>query len=138
MNNNIIPGNITYTKHYTGNTIAKIVHTIIVTLSSLLSISQQESINVVETASSAAVPQPLILWNGMSCFVIAEKEVVCTVPEIEAPVGLMAAYYNFNIAYPKSSQLLGTFLDIVLLDKVPKKVPSKVSALLSAIKNVLV
>lgn len=51
-------------------------------------------------------------------------------------VALLGAYYVFNIKYEKSFELVGTFLEIVLLDVVPRKVPSKVSVLLSSLTNV--
>ena len=58
------------------------------------------------------------------------------IPPQEAAVALLGAYYVFNIKYEKSFELVGTFLEIVLLDVVPRKVPSKVSVLLSSLTNV--
>lgn len=78
-----------------------------------------------------------MIWNGKTCFLVVEKEVIChTIPVAEAAVALLGAYYVFNIKYPKSFALVGTFLDIVFLDVVPRKVPSKVSVMLSALSNV--
>ena len=88
-------------------------------------------------AAAATVPQPVIIWNGETAFLVVEKEVICTLPANEAPVALLAAYYNFDIAYPKGCRQLMTSLEILLLNKMPKKVPAKVSTLLSAIQNVM-
>ena len=96
----------------------------------------QESLDVETVASGTAKPQPLILWNGQTNFVIIEKQITCTCPVEEAAVALLGTYYVFNIEYSKSFNLLGTFFDIILLDIVPRKVPSRVSILLSALSNV--
>lgn len=96
----------------------------------------QESLDIEGVASGASTPQPLIMWNGSNCYLIVEKEVLCTVPATEAAVALLGAYYVFDIRYSKSFGLVGTFLEIVFLDVVVKKVPSKVSVILSALSNV--
>ena len=61
-------------------------------------------------AGGAYKPHPLIIWNGKMCFLVVEKEVIChIIPVAEAAVALLGAYYVFNIKYPKSFALVGTF-----------------------------
>lgn len=89
-----------------------------------------------ETCLKLSQVHPLILFDGSSTFLVVEKQVICNFPVSEVAVALLASYYNFNIEYPKSLKLLGTFLDILLLDKLPKKVPAKVSMILTTLNNV--
>lgn len=91
---------------------------------------------MVEIASDVPKPDPVILFNGITCFLVVEKEVICSLPAAEAPVALLGAYYNFDIEYPKACKLAGIILEIMLFDKIPRKVPSKISVLLSALGNI--
>ena len=57
-------------------------------------------------------------------------------PVKEVPLGLMAAFYVFNMEYPKRIQKALTALEIIVLDIVPAKVDSKVASLLSALTKI--
>ena len=97
----------------------------------------QESFDVSNAAAWANGPQPQLISNcTLCCLVVEEQLVLGKVPPSEAALALLGAYYIFNIEYPKGLQNLGTFLEIVLLDKVPRKVPPKVSNLLLSLKTI--
>ena len=90
----------------------------------------------VEDASKVQLPTPtLLVQNTVSAHVhlVVERQVLCSVPIKEAPLALLAAYYTFNMEYPKGiKKCLGT-LEILLLDIIPSKIDPKISAVLSAL-----
>ena len=57
-------------------------------------------------------------------------------PVKKVPSGLMAAFYVFNMEYPKGIRKALTALEIVVLDIVPAKVHPKLASLLSALTKI--
>ena len=99
-----------------------------------LSILLQASVDMERTASKVQLPTPtLLVQNTVSVHLVVERQVLCSVPIKEAPLALLAAYYTFNMEYPKGiKKCLGT-LEILLLDIIPSKIDPKISAVLSAL-----
>lgn len=89
-----------------------------------------------EAAGGVKSPSPQVLWNGTTALLVVEEEIVTTCPKEEIPIALLAAYFNFNISYPKGSSHFYSILEILLLDRVPVKVHSKVATILSALQNI--
>ena len=81
----------------------------------------------------AGGPHPQLLFFSGKCILLLEKEMLCPdIPPEEAPLALLVSYY---IAYPSGCYNLCLFLEILLLDMVPKKIPPKVSSLFTALQS---
>ena len=85
-------------------------------------------------------PAPTILVLGQmgeikEVLLVVEYQVVCRVKPREAPLCLLAAYYAYDMKYPKGLENFYTFLDIILLDKQTKKLPSILSRLFAQLSN---
>ena len=133
----IIPGNITYTKHNTGNTIPKIVHTGIYSYIIFPSLNITTGVNQC-CRNSNLCRRPtttyIVEWGDHDLFHHSWEGGCLHHPWSRSTSGIYGCILQFCI-----SQGQPTFGDISwLLDTVPKKVPSKVSTLMSTIKNVLV
>lgn len=98
-----------------------------------LSILLQASVDMERTASKVQLPTPThLVQNTVSVHLVVERQVLCSVPIKEAPLALLAAYYTFNMEYPKGiKKCLGTLE--ILLDIIPSKIDPKISAVLSAL-----
>ena len=53
-------------------------------------------------------------------------------------MGLLAAFYVFNIEYPKGIQKGLMALEIIVLDIIPPKVDPKVASVLSALTKITI
>ena len=89
----------------------------------------------VEKAVEGLVSTPIIVWNGSTAFIVAERQIVTDTPPTEAAKALLATYYIFNMQYPQGCKNFGLLLEILLLDKVPVRVPPKCCTVLSALKS---
>ena len=90
-------------------------------------------------ACKVQLPTPtLLVQGGTAVTLVVERQILCSVPSKEVPLALLAAYYSFNMEYPKGIKKCLTTLEILLLDLVPSKVDPKVSALLSALTNIII
>ena len=88
-------------------------------------------------ARKVQLPTPTLLVQGETAVtLVVERQILCSVPIKEVLLALLAAYYSFNIEYPKGIKKCLTTLEILLLDLVPNKVDPKISALLSALTNI--
>ena len=89
-----------------------------------------------KTAAQVQLPTPTLLVQGtVAVQLVVERQVLCSVPIKEAPLALLAAYYAFNIEYPRGIKKCLATLEILILDIVPSKVDPKISALLSALTH---
>ena len=89
-----------------------------------------------KAASKVQLPTPTLLVHGETAVtLVVERQILCSVPVKEAPLALLAAYYSFNIEYPKGIKKCLATLEILLLDLVPSKVDPKISALLSVLTS---
>ena len=95
----------------------------------------QESTTPEEVACGVSSPTPTILWNRITAVLVVEQEIVTTVPQEEVPTALLAAYFVFNLSYPKGGSHCFSLLEILLLDRVPNNVHPKVSTLLSGLQG---
>lgn len=64
-------------------------------------------------------------------FLICERQVLCKITPELSPLYLLAAFYAFNMKYPKGLHSLYTLFQIILLNSRPKKVPAIVSKVLT-------
>ena len=62
-------------------------------------------------------------------FLVCEQQVITKVTGIEAPMALLAAYYSYNMSYPKGTNSFFTFLEIKLCDLKIDRIPVVVSNL---------
>ena len=79
-----------------------------------------------DAAAGVQSPTLLILWNGTTT-IIMEQYVVTICPQDELQSALLAAYFCFNISYPKGSILFYSILQILLLDRVKLNTGSRES-----------
>ena len=60
-------------------------------------------------------------------FIVCEQVFISNIPGMEAPFGLLAAYYSYNMQYPKGLNSFFTLLEVKLCGMKPHKVPNAVS-----------
>ena len=70
-------------------------------------------------------------------FLVIENQVICKIPAVYCPLYLLAAYYVFNMSYPKGFLSMFIFLEKLLLSKHPpsSKVPQIVSFLFTSMQH---
>ena len=73
-------------------------------------------------------------WSEWSVFSVRESGAMQIDPP-KSSLFLFAAFYAFNMQYPKGLVSLYTFLEIFLFNKRPKKIPSIVSSILSCLNT---
>ena len=93
-------------------------------------------------SASIMEPAPTLIVTGHLCTDIkevtvnAEKLKLFSTTALEAPLSLLAAYYAYNMSYPKGLQTFYTFLEYVILDKQPtKKMPSNLETFITYIHS---
>ena len=102
----------------------------------------QESLSISAATSEIDEAAPTLIvkenFEGQvsEVFLVSEKVMLCKIDPQKSPLYLFAAFYAFNMQYPKGLVSLYTFLEIFLFNKRPKKVPSIVSSILSCLNNV--
>ena len=69
-------------------------------------------------------------------FLIAEKKVICKVPAALSPLCLLAAYYAFDMEYPKGLSSMYMLFEKILLNKHSKKEPQIVTTIFTALVNI--
>ena len=72
-----------------------------------------------------------MLIRDSPAILVVEHQIMCNMPLKEVPLGLMAAFYVFNMEYPKGIQKTLMALEIIVLDIVPAKVHPKVASFLT-------
>ena len=101
----------------------------------------QESLSISAAASEKDEAAPTLIvkesFEGevSEVFLVSEKVVLCKIDPPKSPLFLFAAFYAFNMQYPKGLVSLYTFLEIFLFNKRPKKIPSIVSSILSCLNT---
>ena len=60
-------------------------------------------------------------------FLVCEQVIISAITGMESPLALLAAYYSFNMHYPKGLNSFFTLLEVKLLRITPCKVPYSVS-----------
>ena len=65
--------------------------------------------------------------EDVDVFIMCEQVIICKIQGMEAPFGLLAAYYSFNMQYPKGLNSFFTLLEVKLCGIRPHKVPNVVS-----------
>ena len=101
----------------------------------------QESLSITAAVSDIDEAAPTLIiketFEGQvrEVFLVSEKEVLCKIEPQKSPLFLFAAFYAFNMQYPKGLVSLYTFLEIVLFNRRPNKVPSIVSSVLSCLNT---
>ena len=99
-------------------------------------LSVQTSVDMEKAAMEVQLPSPTILLQDTAAVLVVERQILCSVPVKEAPLALLAAYYTFNMEYPKGIRKCLTTLKILVLDVVPSKIDPKISAVLSALTHI--
>ena len=99
---------------------------------------QQESVDINGIVRQVSLPTPTVLIRNSTAVLVVERQIICSIPVNEAPLGLLAAFYVFNIEYPKGIRKALMALEIIVLDIVPPKVDPKVASLLSALTKVTI
>lgn len=89
-----------------------------------------------EQAAANVEKIPTILYDkdGDFAVLVVDQVVVCNVATSEIPLTLLVAYYVFDINYPKGLSRFYSASEILVFDKVPRKVDPKVSTLPSCLK----
>ena len=64
-----------------------------------------------------------------------ESQVIFKIRKNDSAFILIAAYYVFNISYPKGLETFFYFFEHIILDKKPKKVPSTMNQFLSLLND---
>ena len=97
----------------------------------------QESINLNETARETEEKAPSLLAIGRrEIHMVAEGEVLFKIEKLhEVPYLLLAAYYSFNMKYPKGLNGMYTLLEYMILGKPPAKMYVGLSQFITFIDN---
>ena len=86
-------------------------------------------------------PAPTLLVVGQlnavkEVFLVAEKQTLCNVKPVEAPLSLLSAFYSYNMNYPKGLESLYGFLEYAILDRKPSKMSSCLSVFITYLNNI--
>jgi len=71
--------------------------------------------------------------SSLQSYLIVDKHVIDEIDFVDIPFALMAAFFVYNICYPKGCTNFYTFLEIVVLKYSAEKAPPSVKFLLSKI-----
>lgn len=74
-------------------------------------------------------PYLVLVQEDNDIFLIVDKNIVDKVEPQDIPFALMAAFYVFNIHYPKGCHVLYAFLEVLALTFTPEKAPASVKHL---------
>ena len=101
------------------------------------SLSLQGCENVAAVAKQSAYPTPYILVSGenyVQTFLVVDKTIISEIKSCsDIPFGLMAAYFVFNICYPRGCTNLFSFLEVITLNYPSTKVSATVKYFLSGL-----
>ena len=92
----------------------------------------QASLSLTAAVTGCTMSHPSLIvkekiGDEVEVFLICEQMIVTQVTGLEAPIVLLAAYYAFNMQYPKGLQSFCTLLEVMLCGIKPGKVPNVVS-----------
>ena len=71
--------------------------------------------------------------DNLQAYLVVDSHVIDEVPIDDLPFALMAAYFVFNICYPKGCNNFYSFLEILVLNYSPEKASPSVKHLLAKI-----
>ena len=100
----------------------------------------QEVCKIENVAKEFQLPQPVLIVRGsltspISCSLVVENTVIVKDVTISKVPGLLlAAFYVYNMHFPRAMQHFYTVLEILFLDIRPVKIPIIVSNILALIK----
>ena len=83
-------------------------------------------------AGSQSLSHPCVLVKELpgekiEVYLVCEQVIISQIAGIEAPLLLLAAYYCYNMQYPKGLSSFFTLLEVKLCGIKPSKVPNSVS-----------
>ena len=88
--------------------------------------------------AAAGIGHPTLLVKevpgAVEVFLVCEDHVLTGCTGMEAPIVLLAAYYFFNVSYPKGTVSFFTALEIKLCDQLKRKFPATVSNFIMGLK----
>ena len=96
-------------------------------------------IKAIVEKTQTVTPHILVIGrkSDMQGFLVVDKTIISEIEiDYTIPFILMAAYFVFNICYPKGFSNLFSFLEIVTFNYPPSKSSSTVKHLLSSLQNV--
>lgn len=99
----------------------------------------QASLSLTAAVSGSSQSHPSIIVKEMpgekvEVFLVCEQVIISEIAGMEAPLLLLAAYYSYNMQYPKGLSSFFTLLEVKLCGMKPRKVPSAVSNALIALQ----
>ena len=106
-----------------------------------LDFSTQGCSNIAAVASDSANITPYILLSEddeqFQTFLVVDKTIVCEVEVLhDIPFVLMAAFFVFNICYPKGCNNLFSFMEILTLNYPSHSASATVRHFLSSLENI--
>ena len=92
----------------------------------------QASLSLTAAVSGSSQSHPFLIVKEMpgekvEVFLVCEQVIISEIAGIEAPLALLAAYYSYNMQYPRGLSSFFTLLEVKLCGIKPHKVPSAVS-----------
>ncbi len=79
-------------------------------------------------------PYFLVVRDDQMVFLVTDNKILDHIEPRDLPFCLMAAYYVFNIEYPKGCHSFYSFLEVFALKMEPSKVQSSVSHFLARLQ----
>ena len=91
----------------------------------------QASLSLTAAVSGSSLSHPSLIvkeipGEKVQVFLVCEQVIISEIAGMEAPLVLVAAYYSYNMQYPKGLSSF-TLLEVKLCGIKPRKVPSAVS-----------
>ena len=74
---------------------------LIITIIIFFIFCQQESVDINGIVRQVSLPTPTVLIRDSAAVLVVERQILCSLPVKEVPLGLLAAFYVFNMEYPK-------------------------------------
>ena len=93
----------------------------------------QASLSLTAAVSGFSLPHPSLIvreipgGEDVEIFLVCEQVIISKIAGMEAPLVLLAAYYSYNMHYPKGLNSFFTLLEVKLCGIKPRKVPNVVS-----------
>lgn len=75
---------------------------------------------------NSSFPYGQMIPGELEVFLVSEHQVLTKVTEMEAPLVLLAAYYTYNMSYPKGTSCFFSMLEIKLCELRRANVPAAV------------
>ncbi len=93
-----------------------------------------------KAAEEVPTTQPCVVIKevtGSVCdaYLVLEKQIVCKLPPDELPLGLLAAFYVFNVHYPDGCSNLYSFFESALLQKKHGQRKTRLAGVMATLSN---